>query len=243
MSLECTINHLEKCNECKFQIAILLCKECNNTLCQKCWDKIHNNINSHNIHKSHSPPTTLMIPIKNIIDIIPLNKVIKYDGKFRNGFHDPNDPPNLVSHITKMNEHTTILCDKQLLNGYIYEITFKIVKGYEDGKGAWTMFGVAKDELHGQDWNHNKGGYFFHSYNIYPYCEGRHITDFHVEGFKRLQPNDQVTVIVDLERGELAIRINNINLGIIWNKLPMGVPLYPAVSPYGTTEIIELLKN
>ena len=44
----------------------------------------------------------------------------------------------------------------------------------------------AKDELHGQDWNYNKGGYFFHSYNIHPYYEGNYIENFHVEGFKRL---------------------------------------------------------
>ena len=36
-----------------------------------------------------------------------------------------------------------------------------IKKGHEDGKGCWTMFGVAKDELHGQSWNYNNGGFFF----------------------------------------------------------------------------------
>ena len=27
------------------------------------------------------------------------------------------------------------------------------------------MFGVAKDDMHGQGWNYNKCGYFFHSSN------------------------------------------------------------------------------
>ena len=234
-----TTNQIEKCKECKINISTLFCKECNNYLCQKCWDIIHNSSSSHNIHKSHTSPSQLVIPIKNILSLF--NKIIKYDGKFRNGFHDPNDPPKVVSHITKLNNHTTILCDKKLENGFIYEITFKIVKGHEDGKGAWTMFGVAKDELHGQNWDYNKGGFFLHSYNMYPYCEGVKKTHFHTEGFKRLQPNDIVTVIADLNRGELGIRVNDISLGIFFTGLPMGVPLFPAISPYGKEEIIELL--
>ena len=48
------------------------------------------------------------------------------------------------------------------------------------------MFGVAKDELHGQNWDYNKGGYFFHSYNIHPYYEGNYIENFHVEGYNSL---------------------------------------------------------
>ena len=243
MSLQSTINKLENCNECLINIATLLCKECNSILCQKCWDNIHNNeLKSHNIHKSHSSPTQLVIPIKDILTFIHFNKIIKYEGQFRNGFHDPNDPPKRVSHITILSSnHTTILCDKRLENGFIYEIPFKIIKGHEDGKGCWTMFGVAKDELHGQSWGYNKGGYFFHSYNINPYCEGNQITNFKTEGFKRFQPNDKVTIIADMNRGELGVRVNDISLGIIFNSLPMGVPLYPAISPISKEEVIELL--
>ena len=170
------------------------------------------------------------------------NKIIKYDGKFRNGFHNPNDPPNIVS--SRKGDHTTILCDKSLKNGYIYEIKFKIKKGHEDGKGCWTMLGVSKDELHGQHWNFNKGGFFYHSYNNLPYCDGvdgQNLTNFHSEGFKRFQTNDIVTIIVDLNRAELGARVNNINLGIIFNGLPMGVPLHPVISPSGNAEEIELL--
>ena len=50
-----------------------------------------------------------------------------------------------------------------------------------------------------------------------------------------------MTIIVDLNRAELGARVNNISLGIIFTGLPMGVPLYPAISPYGTAEEIELL--
>ena len=105
---------------------------------QKCWDNIHNNdLKSHNIHKSHSSPTQLVIPIKDILTFIHFNKIIKYEGQFRNGFHDPNDPPKRVSHITILSSnHTTILCDKRLENGFIYEIPFKIIKGHEDRKGC-----------------------------------------------------------------------------------------------------------
>ena len=242
MSLQSITNHIEKCNECQNNIATLLCKECNSYLCSKCWDSIHNSQTSHNIHKSHSPPSQLVIPIKDILSIIHFNKIIKYDGKFRNGFHDPKDLPKIVSHITIQNfNHTTILCDKKLENGYIYEIRFKIIKGHEDGKGSWTMFGVAKDDLHGQSWSYNKGGFFFHSYNINPYCEGTQITNFHTEGLKRFQPNDMVTIIADMNRGELGVRVNDISLGIIYNRLPMGVPLYPAISPISSQEIIEIL--
>ena len=242
MSLQSTTNNLENCKECLSNIATLLCKECNSILCQKCWDNIHNNnLKSHNIHKSHSSPIQLLIPIKDILSFIHFNKIIKYEGQFRNGFHDPNDPPKIVSHINKTSSHVTILCDKRLENGFIYEIYFKIKKGHEDGKGCWTMFGVAKDDLHGQDWSYNKGGFFFHSYNIYPYCEGSQITNFHIEGFKRLQPNDRVTIIADMNRGEMGVRVNDISLGIIFNRLPMGVPIYPAISPYGVEEIIELI--
>ena len=44
-----------------------------------------------------------------------------------------------------------------------------------------------------------------------------------------------------MNRGELGVRVNDISLGIIFNSLPMGVPLYPAIAPYGQEEIIELL--
>ena len=86
MSLQSTTNNLENCKECLSNIAILLCKECNSVLCQKCWDNIHNNnLKSHNIHKSHSSPIQLQIPIKDILQFIHFNKIIKYEGQFRNG--------------------------------------------------------------------------------------------------------------------------------------------------------------
>ena len=44
---------------------------------------------------------------------------------------------------------------------------------------------------------------------------GKEDSSYHVEGFKRLQPNDVVTVIADLNQGELGIRVNNISHGII----------------------------
>ena len=106
------------------------------------------------------------------------------------------------------------------------------------------MFGVAKDELHGQNWNYNKSEFFYHSYNNFPFCDGidgAKVQSFHFEGFKRWQPNDIVTIIIDLNRAELGVRVNNISIGIIFTGFPMGVPLYPAISPYGTAEEIELL--
>ena len=240
--MEKITNNIEKCKECQDNISTLFCKECNCYMCQKCWELIHNSLTSHNILKSHSPPLQLVIPIKDILSILNFNKIIKYDGKFRNGFHNVNDPPNIVSNPN--GNHTTILCDKSLINGYIYEIKFKIKKGHEDGKGCWTMFGVAKDEMHGQHWNYNKSGFFYHTYNNLPYCngiDGYNIQNFHFEGFKRWQPNDIITIIIDLNRAELGVRINNINICIISTWLPMGVPLYPAISPHGKAEEIELL--
>ena len=50
-----------------------------------------------------------------------------------------------------------------------------------------------------------------------------------------------LTIIADMNRAELGVRVNDISLGIICNRLPMGVPLYPAISPIGTEEIIEML--
>ena len=44
-----------------------------------------------------------------------------------------------------------------------------------------------------------------------------------------------------MNRGELGVRVNDISLGIIYNRLPMGVPLYPAISPISSVEIIEIL--
>ena len=61
------------------------------------------------------------------------------------------------------------------------------------------------------------------------------------EGFKRLQPNDRVTIIADLNRGELGVRFNDISLGLFCRELPMGIPLFPAISPINKEEVIELL--
>lgn len=56
-----------------------------------------------------------------------------------------------------------------------------------------------------------------------------------------MQTNDKITIIVDINRGELGVRVNDISLGIIFSGLPMGVPLFPAISSYSKEEIIELL--
>ena len=130
MSLEKITNNIEKCKEFNDNISTLFCKECNCGLCQKCWELIHNSLTSHNILKSHAYPLQVVIPIRDILSILQFNKIIKYDGKFRNGFHNPNDPQNIVS--SPNGGHTSILCDKLLKNGYIYEIKFKIKKGHED---------------------------------------------------------------------------------------------------------------
>ena len=42
-------------------------------------------------------------------------------------------------------------------------------------------------------------------------------------------------------RGELLVKVNNISLGIVFNRLPLGVPLFPAISPISKEEVIELL--
>ena len=55
--------------------------------------------------------------IKDVLSILQLNRIIRYDGKFRNGLHNLNDPPNIVS--TPNGGHTSILSDKSLKNGYI----------------------------------------------------------------------------------------------------------------------------
>ena len=39
----------------------------------------------------------------------------------------------------------------------------------------------------------------------------------------------------------MGVRFNDISLGIIFNRLPMGVPIYPAISPYAVEEVIELI--
>ena len=230
MSLQSTTNNLENCKECLSNIATLLCKECNSILCQKCWDNIHNNnLKSHNIHKSHSSPIQLLIPIKDILQFIHFNKIIKYEGQFRNGFHDPNDHPKIVSHINKTSSHVTILCDKRLENGFIYEIYFKMEKVVGQCLELPKMIYMAKD------WSYKKGG-FFSIPIIYI-----HIVKEVKYLFKRLQPNDKVTIIGDMNKGEMGIRVNDISLGIIFNSLPMGVPLYPAISPISKEEVIELL--
>ncbi len=50
-----------------------------------------------------------------------------------------------------------------------------------------------------------------------------------------------LTIIAGLKRGELGIRFNDISLGIFCSSLPMGAPLFPAISPFNKEEIIELL--
>ena len=42
-------------------------------------------------------------------------------------------------------------------------------------------------------------------------------------------------------RGELSAKVNDISIGIVFNRLPLGVPLFPAISPISKEEIIELL--
>ena len=42
-------------------------------------------------------------------------------------------------------------------------------------------------------------------------------------------------------RGELLAKVNDISIGLVFNRLPLGVPLYPAISPISKEEVIELL--
>ena len=86
MSLQTTTNQLEKWHECQSNISTFFCKECKRNLFKQCWEIIHNMTTSHNINKSHSSPSQLVIPIKDILSIFLFNKVTKHDGQFRNGF-------------------------------------------------------------------------------------------------------------------------------------------------------------
>lgn len=58
---------------------------------------------------------------------------------------------------------------------------------------------------------------------------------------KRLQPNDIVSLIVDLYRREMIVEINDISYGVAYSHIPNGIDLYPIIAPCGNAEEIELL--
>ena len=181
---------------CKKNLSVLFCKDCNSSFCKSCYDLIHTDEKALEILKNHSSPVDLVIPFDKIRALINLNNRIHYDGKFRNGFHNHNDPPNYCS--LPNGEHTTILCDKKLEPNLIYEVKFKIKQGHEDNNGSFTMFGIATDNLHGKKWN-GTSGWFFHSYNSHLFTEENENIKYCYNA-TRLQVGDEVSVIVDMKR-------------------------------------------
>ena len=101
------------------------------------------------------------------------------------------------------------------------------------------MFGIATDNLHGKKWN-GSSGWFFHSYNSYLFTEENENIKYCYNA-TRLQVGDEVSVIVDMKRAEIIIEVNGISFGVAFPHIPSDVDLYPAISPYGTKEEIELL--
>ena len=230
-------SELSSCSNCKANLSILFCNECKAPFCKICWDKLHKGENAIDIFKNHQTPSDLVIPFEIIRSLINLNERIHYVGKFRNGFHNPKDPPKYCS--SPNGEHTTILCDKKLKSNLIYEIKFKIRKGHEDKKGSWTMFGIATDNLHGKKWSGNSG-WFFNAYNSQLFTEDTENNKYSYNA-KRLQPGDEINIIMDMQRAEMLIEVNGVSGGVAFAHIPMDVDLYPAISPYGDSEEIELI--
>ena len=114
---------LTSCSNCKKNLSVLLCKDCNATFCKKCHELLHKSENAFELFKTHSPPSDLIIPFETIKSLNKFNNRIHYQGKFRDGFHNPNDAPNYCS--LPIGEHKTILCDNKLEPNKIYEIKFK----------------------------------------------------------------------------------------------------------------------
>ena len=228
---------LTSCSNCKKNLSVLLCKDCNATFCKKCHELLHKSENAFELFKTHSPPSDLIIPFETIKSLNKFNNRIHYQGKFRDGFHNPNDPPNYCS--LPIGEHKTILCDNKLEPNKIYEIKFKIRQGYEDKNGSWTMFGIATDNLHGKMWSGNSG-WFFNGYNSQLFTEDNENNKYCYNA-RRLQPGDEICIIVDMRRAEMLVEVNGVSLGVAFNHIPLGVDIYPAISPYGKSEEIELL--
>ena len=44
-----------------------------------------------------------------------------------------------------------------------------------------------------------------------------------------------------MRRAEMLVEVNGISLGVAFAHIPLGVDIYPAISPYGKSEEIELL--
>lgn len=234
-----TLNTLKNCDNCGIETPYLLWKECNKKFCHSCQAKIHNEKNNLN----HSAPSPLLINLEEI-KFLFLNqrKFINYSGKFRNGFHNPNDAPNYVS--KPLGKHTSIICDKNLENNNIYKITFKIRKPYNDGKGSWCLIGIAEEAVHGKRWDSTgTKNYFFHCYNSYLYTEKEKMINdnYLLPKGRRLQANDVVCLIVDLYRREMIVEINGISCGVAFSHIPNGIDLYPTISPFGDAEEIELI--
>ena len=234
-----TLNTLKNCDNCEKEIPSLFCKECNKKLCNICCQKIHKENNNLN----HSAPNPLLICLEEIKYLfMNQKKIIKYNGKFRNGFHNPDDKPNYVS--KPLGNHICILCDKKLENNNIYKIIFKIRRSYNDGLGSWCLIGIGEEAMHGKQYAESGGikSYFYHCYNSYLYSESKMIDEnYALPKGKRLQPNDIVCLIVDLYRREMIVEINDISYGVAFSHIPNGIDLYPVISPYGNAEEIELL--
>ena len=56
-----------------------------------------------------------------------------------------------------------------------------------------------------------------------------------------LKEGDIIEVIVDMQKGTLSFKINDINYGIACNKIPLNEQLYPVVLINDLNQIVEII--
>ena len=115
--------------------------------------------------------------------------------------------------------------------------------------GRNICVGVAPSDIdQNNDYNHEMCGWYFHCFSSRLLAGPPHIYEYPGKMYGPRKKNgqyvhtgDSVGVVIDTAKGELSFAVNDVNLGIAYDGIPLDKPLVPCAFLYWQGDSIELI--
>ena len=149
---------------------------------------------------------------------------------------------------TKTGDHEwcTIIGNTPLPLNKVTSWSIKVLKsGSNDGKGI--CIGVAPSDIdQNESDNSETCGWYFYCFNStlwsgLPHGYRRKEYGPRKEGGKYVHTGDSVGVVMDTAKGELSFAVGGVNLGVVYEGIPLDKPLVPCVLLGWPGDSVELI--